>query len=126
MVGKPNGAAARSEVKVAAKEKLPPSDEDLRVMLFQTVRELLFNVVKHAKAKTATMLITRNNGSMCLTISDDGVGFSPASLATGSGGFGLFNVRERIKYMGGDVEVDSEPGRGCRISITLPLSPVRV
>jgi len=100
-------------------------ETDVRVVLFQSARELLFNVVKHAKAKSVTIVSGRRNGAICLVVRDDGIGFNPAASGASSSGFGLFNVRERIKYMGGDVEVQSEPGKGCQISLVLPLRSPR-
>jgi PAS domain S-box-containing protein len=99
-------------------EELPT---DVRVVLFQAARELLFNVVKHANAKSVTVTSSRNNGCMCLTIRDDGAGFNPSSTGSTRSGFGLFNVRERMKYMGGDCELLSEPGKGCTVSLILPF-----
>jgi signal transduction histidine kinase len=65
--------------------------------MFQSARELLFNVVKHSQARSACVTVRRSNGSLQLTISDLGIGFDPeAMLAPGEAGrgFGLFSIRE--------------------------------
>ncbi|HYE31465.1 MAG TPA: PAS domain S-box protein [Methylomirabilota bacterium] len=98
-------------------------DEDIRVVLFQAVRELLVNVVKHARATHAQVLLRRESDALRIIIEDDGVGFDPAKMAGGSdgSGFGLFSVRERLDYLGGRVKIRSEPGLGTRVTLLAPL-----
>ncbi|MEW6754486.1 MAG: ATP-binding protein [Candidatus Latescibacterota bacterium] len=100
--------------------------EELRALAFQVIREMLLNVVKHAGTRRAQVdLESPDDRSLCLVVSDAGVGFDPASLrAAGraSGGFGLFSIRERVAAVGGRLEVDSAPGRGTRVTVQLPLA----
>jgi two-component system, chemotaxis family, CheB/CheR fusion protein len=95
------------------------------VFLFQVVRELLFNVVKHAGVLEATVRLRRAEGSIELEVSDEGAGFDPQEAEpsrSGRTGLGLFSVRERIRLVGGTLEIDSAPGKGTHIRITAPLS----
>jgi signal transduction histidine kinase len=94
---------------------------DLRVALFQCARELLFNVIKHAQAKSASVRTAYDNGHVRLIITDDGIGLNHSSPETESGGFGLFSVRERMHHIGGEVEIDSAEPAGARVVLLLPL-----
>lgn len=97
-----------------------PIDESLRVLLFQATRELLFNVVKHAKASQVTISISREEEYVRITIEDNGIGFDAAKFKPRygkKGGFGLFSIRERLAHQGGRLEFDSEPGKGTRFSM---------
>jgi signal transduction histidine kinase len=106
-------------------EEFAGVDEETRVTLFRTVRELLFNVVKHARVTSARVQLERDgDGRARIVVSDDGVGFDPeaARAREGDGGnFGLFNVRERLEALGGRLGVDSAPGRGASFTIVGPL-----
>lgn len=100
-----------------------PMDDEIRVLLFQAVRELLVNVVKHAKAQRAKVTIERMGNHIGIKVEDDGVGLgiSPGAPLSSARGFGLFSIRERLKYLGGHLEVESEPGRGTQVTLTVPL-----
>ena len=101
-----------------------PLDEDVRVLLFQAVGELLVNVVKHAQARSFTVSMGRDNGVLKLKVDDDGVGFRVAPMAIprrGRGGFGLFSICERLRPFGGVLEVQSAPGTGTHVTLTVPL-----
>jgi len=112
-------------VNVEADEELLEASEDVRVTLFQAVRELLFNVVKHAKIEQAEVsLAFTADRRIQIKVSDAGAGFEPAGLRTRQakgGGLGLFSLRERIESLGGELVVDSAPGTGSRFTLTLPL-----
>jgi two-component system sensor histidine kinase UhpB len=96
-------------------------DIDARIVLFQGARELLFNVVKHAQAKSAMICVVRGEQRVAVTVSDDGVGFDPARIAaSGNSGFGLFSVKERLTHIGGSVEIESRPDGGSRITLIMP------
>ncbi|HEX6637622.1 MAG TPA: sensor histidine kinase, partial [Steroidobacteraceae bacterium] len=106
---------------------LPKSLEDqVTVLLFQTVRELLQNVVKHARSKRATVRCSMVDDKVALDVIDPGIGFAVHSidrLPTRQGGFGLFNIRERLKLMGGSVEIHSVIGEGTTVRIRVPAKP---
>lgn len=101
-------------------ESLP---EEIAVMIFRSVRELLFNVVKHAAVKTARMEVKQQDGCIRLEISDEGAGFDPGRISAGNktGGMGLFSIRERLGFLGGRMEIESAPGQGSRFTLITPL-----
>ena len=101
-------------------------DKEVSIVLFQAVRELLVNVIKHAKADTVGVHIQKAADRMRIAVEDDGVGFLPSELDSSllqskTGGFGLFSVRERLEYLGGEVDIKSTPGQGTCITLTAPL-----
>jgi signal transduction histidine kinase len=99
-------------------------DDDTRAVLFRDVRELLTNVVKHAQAKSVKVSIRKVGSRIHVSVEDDGCGFDPAEIAataTKVGGFGLFSIRERLKQLEGNIEIQSAPGRGTRVTLTVPL-----
>jgi signal transduction histidine kinase len=101
-----------------------PLDDDVRALLFRNVRELLMNVVRHANASKAKVSVWRADNQMHISVQDDGVGFEPAeALAKGvrEGKYGLFSVKERLEQLGGRVEIESAPDRGCKVTMTVPL-----
>jgi len=106
-----------------------PLDDDIRALLFQAVGELLVNVVKHARAQGIILSTCKEGNNIVVRIEDDGVGFDVDEVSTRRGrtdGFGLFNIRERLAHMGGRLEVDSEKGRGTRITLVAPISNNKV
>ena len=111
-------------VKVEGAASLP--DESLRVLLYQLVRELLFNVTKHAGTGRARVTAERADGHVRVVVEDDGAGFDPAELEEtggpgGAAGLGLPSVRERLELVGGAFDVESAPGEGTRVTITVPV-----
>ena len=98
-------------------------NEEMRLLFFKAVRELLMNIVKHARAKRADVRLQLVPGEARITVEDDGAGFAAASpfLPGKSGGFGLFNIRERLKRMGGSMDIESAPGRGTRATIRISI-----
>jgi len=111
-------------VHLMAKSDISSVDEDVTVLLFQATRELLFNVVKHAGVKTASVEVTREGTGIRILVADKGAGFDPKQIRAeggGTGGFGLFSLRERLDLLGGRVEIDSMPGRGSRFTLVAPL-----
>jgi signal transduction histidine kinase len=101
-----------------------PLEDPVCVLLFQTVRELLQNVVKHARSKRATVRCSTNRDQLSIDVIDPGVGFEVQTinrLPTRHGGFGLFNIRERLKLMGGNIDIHSVVGEGTTVRIRVPL-----
>jgi signal transduction histidine kinase len=102
---------------------------EVEVMLLRATQELLANVRKHARAKHVTVTLSYMSDVVALDVRDDGVGFVPnatseRSVADGggttSGGFGLRGLRERTEQLGGTLEVESAPGEGTTVSVTIP------
>ena len=111
-------------VRVTRQAGVDNLSEPLRVFLFQAARELLFNIAKHAGAGNVDVSLATEGTQLRLCVADDGKGFDPAAVTPGAGGgFGLFSIRERIGPLGGDMEIDSAPGRGTRITLYAPITP---
>lgn len=105
-------------------------DETLRlgqeaaISLYQCVREMLFNIVKHSGVEQARLHMNRPDfGAVQIEVEDHGNGFDLQEVRAREGregGFGLFNVRERVELLGGRFEIDSSPGHGSRFTIWIP------
>lgn len=112
------------KIEVADNNLERPANMDIEALLFRTARELLINVVKHAKVSKARISIYRKNGEISMAIEDDGVGFDMSSHrkkpVTNGRGFGLFSIRERIRHLGGMFEIETQPGQGTIVSLTIP------
>lgn len=107
-------------VRVEADPQAEPDSEECRILLFEAVRELLFNVVKHAHAKSAQVTMTLTpDGEMQIVVSDDGNGFVPIAPKTKktASGFGLMSIRQRLELFGGRMEIHSSPGSGTRVAM---------
>jgi len=100
-------------------------EEDLRVLLYQAVRETLFNCVKHARVAAATVEVEGGHGRASVVVSDRGVGFDAAQALLGGTGrnWGLVNLRQRLELLGGALDIASTPGQGTRIAMSVPLRP---
>ena len=99
--------------------------QDVQETLFQALRELLVNVAKHAQAKEARVFCRCEEDRLLAQVVDDGKGFDPGRLTLRdpkTGGFGLFNIRERLALLNGNLQIDSAPGKGTKVAITLPLN----
>ena len=100
-------------------------DDDRLIALYKAVRELLMNIVKHAKARKAVITLQRSADSIWITVEDDGTGFDASAVKpySSAGGFGLFSTRERLRGIGGRLEIVSAPGKGTKVTIAAPLLP---
>jgi signal transduction histidine kinase len=102
-----------------------PLSEQIRLLLYRAVRELLVNVAKHAQAKNVSISLLRDETHIRVIVEDDGKGFDPAalkSLPARAGGFGLFSIRQRLAHMGGELTVESAEGKGTKVTLSAPLS----
>src|SRR3954469_1320706 len=114
-------------VQIDADPDADTARKDVRTLLFESVRELLFNAFKHAHAERVTLTLRLDrDDQLCITVSDDGVGFAAPALdsrsETGQVGWGLFSIRDRLTLLGGRVDIDSAPGRGTRVHLFAPRS----
>ncbi len=103
-------------------------NHNLGLLLFRAVRELLTNVIKHANAGEVKIDIQNGEDNIKITVSDNGVGFNTNEIGLTlqrSGGFGIFNIREQIEYVGGNLEITSKPGRGSRFVMIVPLKTIK-
>ncbi|MGB7581191.1 MAG: PAS domain-containing protein [Sedimentisphaerales bacterium] len=99
-------------------------DNDVKVVLFRNVRELLTNCIKHAKAEKIRVNIRRIDNSTEVIVEDNGVGFDPVQVratAFKKAKFGLFSVRESLENIGGSFEIESKPGAGCKATMVVPM-----
>ncbi len=99
-------------------------DDDISILLFQSVRELLINVVKHAKAKNIEISVQKDSECILIQILDDGVGFNIEKVGDyweKNGGFGLFSIRERIDNIKGSFQIESNKKSGTKVSLKAPL-----
>ncbi len=114
-----HGLAVDLEVDASA---CPPPREDVTALLFRFARELLVNVVKHARASRARLSVTQGEGAVVVEVADEGAGFDPNELSDSSRArtFGLFNVRDQVTRLGGALAIDSGPGHGTRVRVSVP------
>jgi len=109
------------ELELDAKDDFPHMPDHVRVTLFQAVRELLFNVVKHSGILHAVVTLEQVDGKCQLTVSDSGSGFDVHATMNDPQTHGLLVVQDRLKLMGGTIYVDSKPGDGTQIKIEIPI-----
>jgi signal transduction histidine kinase len=97
-------------------------EENMRFLLFRSVRELLINIVKHAQAKHIQVILKYNHKSIEISVKDDGIGFNynPNEFSFSDKGFGLFSVQERMYNLGGSMTVVSKPNLGSEIKLQIP------
>jgi len=96
-------------------------DEFTATAVFRIVQESLTNIARHAEATQVEIVVTRTDGQLCFEVSDNGKGFDPHAAASRKS-FGLVGIRERVAMMEGDFELDSEPERGTRIRVCVPVT----
>lgn len=97
----------------------------LRTAAFRILQESLTNVVRHANATRVLVWITQDAQDLTISVTDNGLGFTPDDVSTDSH-FGLIGIRERALNFQGLTSIESAPGKGCSISVTLPLSDFSV
>ncbi|MBV8081240.1 MAG: GAF domain-containing protein [Actinobacteria bacterium] len=108
-------SGVQTELNVAA-SSLPPIVE---TALYRIVQEALTNVVKHAHARSVSVVVAQGPSSVRCVIEDDGQGFSPDAVREGA--LGLVGMRERLHLLGGRLEIQATPGRGTTLVAELPL-----
>jgi CheY-like chemotaxis protein len=96
-------------------------DENTKLLVFDSTRELLINAVQHAKVQSADIAVRRKkNGMLEIIVTDRGAGFNPSM--PNPKGFGLLRIQHRLELIGGNLEIKSDPGKGSRITIVVPLA----
>jgi two-component system sensor histidine kinase DegS len=96
-------------------------DMSLEIALFRMVQEAITNIRKHAGASRALVKMEDNGRSLMLVVKDDGSGFDVEKAAKQSESYGIIGMKERVELLGGEVEIDSSPGQGTQVIITVPL-----
>lgn len=119
-LGKESGVHFR----VVAEREPDSLGEDLRILLFRAVRGLCQNVVMHARAPRAEVRLSTEENRIRIVVADDGEGFDTFEQARrfdASGGFGLFSIRQMCTQIGASFEIESAPGKGARVVLSVPL-----
>ncbi|MBW2096642.1 MAG: sensor histidine kinase, partial [Deltaproteobacteria bacterium] len=113
------------DIEVQKDKELEPLPFDVKVLLFQIVRELLLNVVKHANARKALVKIDHTGQILRIFVEDDGSGFEFDNISPGRDAathFGFFSIRVRLESIGGKFRVRTRPGHGTRAILSVPFS----
>jgi signal transduction histidine kinase len=114
----------RLEARFSANSHCPDLGDELKMTLFRGAREILMNVVKHARIQGVRVDARREGDRFIIRVADQGPGFEyqPDRLSTSaSDGFGLFSIRERLLSLDGELDVDTSPGRGTVVTLAAPL-----
>jgi signal transduction histidine kinase len=97
-----------------------PKEQEIN--FYRIVQESVGNILKHAEATQITVTVERDAERVLLIISDDGKGFTPGTASgTGTGGFGLIGISERVQMLRGKSQVISAPGEGTTIKVQIPI-----
>jgi PAS domain S-box-containing protein len=118
----------RSNVKVflKGKEDRYRFPLEIEVNLYRIVQEALTNVVKHANATDVTIFLSHKNSDAILSVKDNGRGFDNIKLSVSPHkGTGIYNMKERVNLLGGSFEIISQPGKGTRVNVKIPLTEVK-
>jgi signal transduction histidine kinase len=109
----------REGIKVKVTDEHVPDTlpDAVRTCIFRLVQEALHNVAAHSGAKNVLVSVRKENGSLILRVEDDGSGFDPKRTR----GMGLLGMEERVRQLGGRMEIQSEPGKGTRLRASLPI-----
>lgn len=95
---------------------------ELQMVLFRSIRELLVNIVKHARTSQAWITMHKEKDQLRIEVRDQGAGFLADEGMASKDGFGLFNIRERLAHFGGDLAIDSFSGRGTAVVLHVPIT----
>ena len=100
-----------------------PEEKDTEIILYRAVQELLHNVIKYSQCDCVKVSMKGNRYNTFVTVEDNGIGFDVSKLNDNAGemcGFGLFNIRERLNSLGGEVNIESRHGKGTRVTLEVP------
>ena len=109
------------DIRVAAENVDDSLPDAIRTCVYRVVQEALQNVSRHSGAAHVKINVRQPNGAVSLTIEDDGAGFDPRHTR----GMGLLGMEERVKQLGGKLEVQSQPGKGTTLRVSLPVEDMR-
>lgn len=117
-----DGAVTAVDIRTEGVGRLESPEAELA--LYRIVQEAIANALRHSRARRIGVTVERSGGVVVATVTDDGTGFDVEPILTtaaGAHGLGLFGMRERAEYVGGRVEIVSEPERGTTIRATVPV-----
>jgi signal transduction histidine kinase len=109
------------QVRVSSAEVSDSLPEEHKTCIFRVVQEALNNCARHAQAKSVEIVVGSQGDRIVLRVQDDGCGFDARRVR----GLGLLGMEERVRHLGGEFRVDSNPGRGTRVNVWLPLAGVQ-
>jgi two-component system sensor histidine kinase UhpB len=116
---------SRFRVEVKSDNGTEPAEEEVRLLLFECVRELLLNAIKHSGQSQAAVTVEHTpDKKIKITVADAGTGFDPSLLKARSkktSTFGLFSIQQRLAHLGGSVQIESASGQGVRVTLLAPL-----
>jgi len=95
--------------------------ENTEIMIYRIVQEMLNNTLKHAQASAISMLLTKKDNNLIIEYKDNGIGFDETKLPKNKN-LGLLGIRTRVEYLGGTVDMKSEPGKGISYKIIIPFN----
>jgi signal transduction histidine kinase len=105
-------------VHVAADEASDELPDELRTCIYRVVQEALHNCARHSQARSVKVVVKQERSKIILSVEDDGHGFDAHRVR----GLGLVGMEERVHHLGGEFEIESEPGAGTRVAVELPLA----
>jgi signal transduction histidine kinase len=111
------------EIEFTAAADTPNEPGQAPKVVFRVAQEAVNNALRHARARRITVSLAQRDGGLDLVVRDDGIGFDPeAARRSASSGehLGLLGMAERVRAAGGTLEIDTAPGRGCRIIAWVP------
>ncbi len=116
--------STKNDIHIEFKNFITPTltlNDTQKVSLYRMSRELIINIIKHARADKASMTLSLNQGRLTVCVKDNGMGFDRSRVSKGDG-FGLFSISERINILEGDMEIDSVKGEGSAIYLRVPVN----
>jgi signal transduction histidine kinase len=104
-------------IMLSAEDDLDDLPDEHKTCIYRVVQEAIINCARHAKARAVDVTVKREPGRVRFSVRDDGAGFDPRFTR----GLGLLGMEERVRRLGGHIQVDSQPGRGALVAAELPL-----
>ncbi len=117
-------AQYRLPVKTRFNGSLENMGDEIKIITYRVIREIVQNAIKHARAGFIDIIVDSKNNTLSVDVTDNGIGFDADNLSKGqysNDGFGLFDIREKINHLGGHLMIHSTPGSGTRIGLSVPL-----
>src|SRR5690625_2044196 len=108
-------------IDIDADSDIPPLSQNLKVFLFHAVRELLSNIIKHAEVNQAEVVLSVQDGYVCVEVIDQGKGFDNSILSRNSPSLGLRSIREKLDLLEGEMKINTSPGHGSHFTLRVPI-----
>jgi signal transduction histidine kinase len=115
------------QVELDIRQTLKPLNDQARILVFQSVRELIFNIIKHAKTSQAKVILEQLDDRARITVSDSGAGFDVSKIVNDpKSAHGLLMIQDRLNRVNASLEVTSAPGEGTQAVIEIPIEEQEV